>query len=152
MTTIRVRAHYPETPAVIWRELRAIERHVTWMADARSLNFETDQREGVGTAFRVRTKVGPFVTTDRMTITRWVPNRVMGVEHRGLVRGTGRFTLEPDPAGTEITWEETLHFPWWFAGPLGSAIAAPILRRIWAANLARFGDELPPDTPHHTTG
>ena len=152
MTTIRVRAHYPETPAVIWRELRAIERHVTWMADARSLNFETDQREGVGTAFRVRTKVGPFVTTDLMTITRWVPNRVMGVEHRGLVRGTGRFTLEPDPAGTEITWEETLHFPWWFAGPLGSAIAAPILRRIWAANLARFGDELPPDTPHHTTG
>ena len=152
MTTIRVRAHYPETPAVIWRELRAIERHVTWMADARSLNFETDQREGVGTAFRVRTKVGPFVTTDRMTITRWVPNRVMGVEHRGLVRGTGRFTLEPDPAGTEITWEETLHFPWWFAGPLGSVIAAPILRRIWAANLARFGDELPPDTPHHTTG
>ena len=152
MTTIRVRAHYPETPAVIWRELRAIERHVTWMADARSLNFETDQREGVGTAFRVRTKVGPFVTTDLMTITRWVPNRVMGVEHRGLVRGTGRFTLEPDPAGTEITWEETLHFPWWFAGPLGSAIAAPILRRIWTANLARFGDELPPDTPHHTTG
>ena len=62
MTTIRVRAHYPETPAVIWRELRAIERHVTWMADARSLTFETDQREGVGTAFRVRTKVGPFVT------------------------------------------------------------------------------------------
>lgn len=152
MTTIRVRAHYPETPAVIWRELRAIERHVAWMADARSLTFETDQREGVGTAFRVRTKVGPFVTTDLMTITRWVPNRVMGVEHRGLVRGTGRFTLEPDPAGTEITWEETLHFPWWFAGPLGSAIAAPILRRIWAANLARFGDELPPDTPHHTTG
>ena len=142
MTTIRVRAHYPEIPAIVWNELRVIERHVTWMADARSITFETDQREGVGTAFFVRTKVGPLATTDRMTITRWVPNRVMGVEHRGLVRGTGRFTLEPDPAGTEITWEETLHFPWWLAGPLGAALAAPILRRVWAANLRRLGERL----------
>lgn len=140
MTTIRVRAHYPETPAVIWNELRVIERHVTWMADARALTFESDQREGVGTAFRVRTKIGPFATTDRMTITRWVPNRVMGVEHRGLVRGTGQFTLQPDPAGSEVTWEETLHFPWWFAGPIGAAFAAPVLRAIWSANLERLGE------------
>ena len=140
MTTIRVRAHYPEIPAIVWNELRVIERHVTWMADARSLTFESDQREGVGTAFSVRTKVGPFSTTDRMTITRWVPNRVMGVAHGGLVRGTGQFTLAPDPAGTEVTWEETLHFPWWFAGPLGAAFAAPVLRSIWSANLARLGE------------
>jgi len=140
VTTIRVHAHYPETPAIVWNELRVIERHVTWMADARSITFETDQREGVGTAFFVRTKVGPLATTDRMMITRWVPNRVMRVEHRGLVRGTGQFTLAPDPAGTEVTWEETLHFPWWFAGPIGAAFAAPVLRTIWRANLARLGE------------
>ena len=139
MTTIRVAAHYPETPQVVWDELRVIERHVTWMADARALEFTSDQREGVGTAFRVRTKVGPFVTTDVMTITRWVANRAMGVEHVGLVRGTGQFTLVADPAGTEVVWEETLSFPWWFAGPLGAAFAAPVLRAIWRANLARLG-------------
>ena len=139
MTTIRVRAHYPETPQVVWNELRVIERHVAWMADARSLVFESSQREGVGTTFHVRTKVGPFVTSDVMTITRWVPNRVMGVEHMGLVRGTGHFTLAPDPAGTEVVWEETLRFPWWLGGPLGAAFAAPVLRAIWRANLARLG-------------
>ena len=139
MTTIRVAAHYPETPQVVWNELRVIERHVTWMADARALVFTSDQREGVGTAIRVRTKVGPFVTSDVMTITRWVPNHVMGVEHEGLVRGTGQFTLAPDPAGTEVVWEETLSFPWWLAGPLGAAFAAPVLRVIWRANLARLG-------------
>ena len=139
MTTIRVAAHYPETPQVVWDELRVIERHVTWMADARSLVFGSDQREGVGPAFRVRTKVGPFVTTDVMTITRWVANRVMGVEHEGLVRGTGQFTLVADPAGTEVVWEETLQFPWWLTGPLGAAFAAPVLRAIWRANLARLG-------------
>ena len=139
MTTIRVAAHYPETPQVVWDELRVIERHVTWMADARALEFASDQREGVGTAFRVRTKVGPFVTTDVMTITRWVANRAMGVEHVGLVRGTGQFTLVADPAGTEVVWEETLSFPWWLGGPLGAAFAAPVLRAIWRANLARLG-------------
>ena len=142
MTTIRVAAHYPETPQVVWDELRVIERHVTWMADARSLVFASDQREGVGTAFRVRTKVGPFVTSDAMTITRWVPNRIMGVVHEGLVRGTGQFTLVADPAGTEVVWEETLRFPWWFGGPLGAALAAPVLRAIWRANLARLGELL----------
>ena len=139
MTTIRVAAHFPYDPAVVWDELRVIERHVAWMADARALDFETDQREGVGTAFRVRTKIGPFVTFDVMTITRWVPNRVMGVEHTGLVRGTGHFTLAPDPAGTEVVWEETLKFPWWIGGPLGAGLAAPFLRAIWRANLARLG-------------
>ena len=139
MTTIRVAAHFPYDPSVVWDELRVIERHVAWMADARTLEFASDQREGVGTAFRVRTKVGPFVTTDVMTVTRWVPNRVMGVEHTGLVRGTGHFTLAPDPAGTEVVWEETLQFPWWLGGPLGAAFAAPVLRVIWRANLARLG-------------
>ena len=142
MTTITVRAHYPESPEVVWNELREIERHVAWMADARSLTFYSDQREGVGTAFRVRTTVGPFSTTDVLTVTRWVPNRVMGVEHRGLVRGMGQFTLVADPAGTEVTWEETLHFPWWLAGPLGASLARPVLRAIWHANLARLGDLL----------
>ena len=139
MTTITVRAHYPESPHVVWNELRVIERHVAWMADARTLDFEGDQREGVGTTFRVRTTVGPFSTTDVMAVTRWVPNRVMGVEHRGLVRGTGQFTLVADPAGTEVVWEETLSFPWWLAGPLGAAIAAPVLGAIWRANLRRLG-------------
>ena len=142
MSTIIVSAHYPYGPEVVWDELRVIERHVAWMADARSLEFDGDQREGVGTAFVVRTAVGPFRTRDLMTITRWNPPRSMGVEHRGLVTGAGRFSLEPDPAGTTVTWEETLHFPWWLAGPLGAALAAPIVRRVWAANLRRLGERL----------
>ena len=42
---------------------------------------------------------------------------------RGLVTGTGRFTLEPldDGRRTRFTWEEELTFPWWLGGPLGAA-------------------------------
>ncbi len=142
MTTIRVRAHYARTPEVVWGELGAIERHVTWMADAASLEFVGEQREGVGTTFRVRTVVGPFATTDVMSVTEWEPPRRLGVEHRGAFTGVGRFTLAPDASGTALTWEETLRFPWWAGGPLGSWVAAPVLRRIWTANLRRLGERL----------
>ena len=142
MTTIRVVAHYPHRPEVVWDELRAIERHVTWMADARSIEFDGDQREGVGTSFRVRTAVGPLHTSDLMTITHWEPAQSMGVEHRGLVTGSGRFSLASEPSGTELTWVERLRFPWWFAGALGATVAAPVLRRIWRANLRRLGERL----------
>ena len=82
----------PVNATVLWEELRHIDRHVQWMADAESIEFEGDQREGVGTSFRCRTKIGPFVTVDRMTITSWVERREMGVTHRGLVTGVGIFT------------------------------------------------------------
>ena len=142
MTTIRVVEHYPYAPETVWNELRAIERHVTWMADARSLEFTSDQREGVGTSFRVHTAVGPLRTSDLMTITHWNPPRSMSVEHRGLITGSGQFTLVADPAGTELTWEERLRFPWWYGGELGAKAAAPVLRRIWRANLRRLSERL----------
>ena len=87
MATVTVSATYPVAPEVVWQELRHVERHVTWMSDAVAIEFLGDQREGVGTSFRCTTKVGPFKTEDLMTITLWVENTVMGVEHRGLVTG-----------------------------------------------------------------
>jgi hypothetical protein len=108
---------------------------VLWMHDARSITFRGDQREGVGTAFLCVTKVGPFVTQDQMVITEWVINQTMGVEHRGLIRGSGTFQLAPHPRGSELTWREDLRFPWWLGGQLGSFVASPILRAIWRSNL-----------------
>jgi hypothetical protein len=42
------------------------------------------------------------------------------------------------PAVTELTWEEELRFPWWLGGPVTGAVAAPVLRRVWAGNLRRL--------------
>ena len=139
MATGTVSATYPVAPEVVWQELRHVERHVTWMSDAVAIEFLGDQREGVGTSFRCTTKVGPFKTEDLMTITLWVENTVMGVEHRGLVTGRGAFTLAPTPGGTLVTWSEELTLPWWGLGPLGSCVASPVLRRLWARNLKNLG-------------
>jgi hypothetical protein len=86
------------------------------------------------------TKVGPIKLTDKMRITKWEPQRAMGVEHVGIVTGTGVFTLESvDAHTTRFVWEERLDFPWWLGGPLGALIGGKIvLRAIWRGNLRRL--------------
>jgi len=123
----------------VWSELSDLERHVEWMADAVALDFHSEQRRGVGTAFSCRTKVGPLKTTDEMTVTGWEEQRSIEVAHRGAFEGRGEFRLESVGASqTTVTWTEALRFPLWMAGPLGAAVARPILRHIWAKNLERL--------------
>ena len=117
---------------------RDITSHVVWMADA-SLSVTTAQHSGVGTAFDCRTQIGPIRLVDAMSITQWVPGESMGVEHRGVVRGSGVFTLRRiGDRRTRFLWEERLTFPWWLGGPLGQVFGRPVLTRIWRGNLTRL--------------
>lgn len=136
---MRVSVVVRATPAGVWAELRDIESHAEWMADAAAIRFTSRRREGVGTEFECDTVVGPFRLTDRMTVTEWRDRRAMGVRHVGVVTGTGRFTLRRIGARrTRLTWDESLEFPWWMGGPAGVFVAGPVLRRIWRGNLERL--------------
>jgi len=144
MSSIEIDVVIHHRVPVVWEELRHIERHVNWMSDAQRIDFHTDQREGVGTAFDCFTKVGPFTTTDVMTITHWQDGAIMGVTHRGLFTGRGEFVLADMGDTTRLTWREDLRFPWWAGAAVGAALARPVLRVIWRknlANLARVLDE-----------
>ena len=140
MAGIRVSINIAAPIERVWAVVEPVERHVDWMADAESIEFVSDQRRGVGTAFLCVTKVGPIKLTDKMRITKWEPQRAMGVEHVGIVTGTGVFTLESVNAHTtRFVWEERLDFPWWLGGPLGALIGGKIvLRAIWRGNLRRL--------------
>ena len=141
MSVIRVGTSYDAPPAEVWRVLEPIEAHVDWMADAEIIRFTTDQTRGLGTRFECVTRIGPIRLTDKMSITAWEPGRSMGVEHDGLVTGSGRFTLEPldDGRRTRFTWEEELTFPWWLAGRLGASVGGQtVMKRIWRGNLERL--------------
>lgn len=144
MKSIRVERIVTASRQEVWAELRQIERHVQWMADAESITFTTSQREGTGTEFSCRTKVGPIVLNDKMEITDWVNESTMSVIHRGIVTGSGTFTLADHAAGTLITWEESLDFPWWVGGPPGAVIARLVLRLIWKGNLRRLASLIEP--------
>jgi uncharacterized protein YndB with AHSA1/START domain len=136
---IRVCTTIDAAPARVWQVVESIEQHIDWMADAQRITFVSSRRRGVGTEFDCLTRVGPFVLTDRMTVTEWVSGRAMGIEHRGVVRGSGRFTVKPRRRGqTRFCWTERLRFPWWMGGPVGEQVVKPVLGRLWRRNLVRL--------------
>ena len=62
----------------------------------------------------------------------------MGVRHRGVVTGSGRFTLTPIDLGrrTLFAWSEELVFPWWLGGRMGELLGGRlVMRAIWRRNL-----------------
>ena len=124
---------------LVWEMVADIRTHTEWMVDAESITVTSDCSSGVGTTFDCVTKIGPFRTIDHMEITEWIEERVMGVAHRGLVSGSGRFTLqEAGPSDTNFSWEETLTFPWWIGGRLTSIGSTPVLKAICRGNLRRL--------------
>lgn len=135
---IHIEQQYPVPVDRLWAELRQIDRHVNWMADAASITFQSEQREGLGTEFLCVTKVGPIKLTDVMTITSWENERAMGVRHSGIVTGEGTFTLTAQDQNSVLSWDENLSFPWWMGGKIGEFVAKPILTAIWRGNLRRL--------------
>ncbi|HEX6310385.1 MAG TPA: SRPBCC family protein [Acidimicrobiia bacterium] len=136
---IRVCTTIDAPPARVWDDVERIETHTEWMADAVSVRFVGSRRRGVGTEFESLTRVGPLRANDVAIVTEWEPRRAMGIVHRGVVTGTGTFTLRRRRGGrTRFCWEERLRFPWWMGGVVGERLAKPVLRRIWRANLGRL--------------
>lgn len=140
----------------LWAELERIEDHVEWMRDATAIRFVGGQRRGVGTTFECDTRVGPIRLTDVMEITDWEPGSRMAVTHRGIVAGSGHFSLEEGPGtATTIRWEERLRFPWWLGQTIGAWVARPVLAALWRGNLRRLriraeasgGESASPRTP-----
>jgi carbon monoxide dehydrogenase subunit G len=140
---IRVERVVDAPPATVWDRLADIADHVSWMADAVAIRFTGDRRRGVGTAFTCETRVGPLRTLDVMEVTDWEEGRLIGVRHAGVVTGTGRFLLGPEPGGrSRVVWEEDLRFPWWLGGPVGAVLGRPVLRRLWRGNLRRLAERV----------
>lgn len=138
MAQIVVEIEIPHPIDEVWDDLRQLEQHVEWMADAERMDFLSESTRGVGVAMAVRTRVGPFVTTDVIEVREWDELRRIGVSHRGLVSGTGAFLLSPTKRGTRFVWDEDLTFPWYLGGGVTAQLARPVLRHIWRGNLRRF--------------
>jgi uncharacterized protein YndB with AHSA1/START domain len=136
---VRVSVDIDAPPEEVWRRASDLASHAEWMADALAVTFLGEQRRGVGTRLAVKTRFGPFRTTDLLEVTAWEPPHRIVVAHRGMVRGVGELVVEPLGEGrTRFSWDERLRFPWFFGGLIGEWGVRPLLRRIMRGNLERF--------------
>ena len=140
MAKIRLEIEIDATSDAVWRELADLGSYADWMTDAETVYFTSDQTSGIGTEMLVLTKVGPLRTNDSMTVTEWEEGRSIAVRHRGWVTGEGRFDIigDADGSSSALVWTEDLRFPWWLGGPIATALAGQVLKRIWRKNLERF--------------
>lgn len=122
----------------VWHAAADLAAHVQWMTDVESIEFGAGARQGAGTEMRVATRIGPFRTTDVMTITDWEPPRRISVLHHGFFTGRGEFDISAVGAATRFTWTEEIDFPWRVGGPIAAIFARPVLTLIWRRNLQRF--------------
>lgn len=105
MTTIRIERTYPHPVARVWRALTDRSSVSEWL-------MSTDDFEAkVGAKFVLRAKPQPgwrgFVECE---VTECVPERCLAYSWRGNEEGAPmhvRFELQPDGAGTKLTFEHT---------------------------------------------
>lgn len=142
MAHIQVSRELKAPPDEAWAALADLQSHVQWMRDARSIEFLTDSRRGVGTIMEVLTVVGPFRTTDIMEVVGWQEGHSIDVAHKGLITGHGTLSLTSDQETTVVRWEETLTFPWWLGGAVTAWLARPVLGAIWKSNLRRLEEAI----------
>ena len=130
------------SPGDVWRELADLGNHAEWMKDAVSVVFTSEQRVGVGTTMQVATRVGPLRTMDVLEVIGWTEGQSIEISHKGLVKGTGVLSVEPQDGGSRVSWDEDLQFPWWVGGRITGWFARPFLSRIWKGNLQRLADRV----------
>src|SRR6266568_3517476 len=127
----------PVDPEEAWLRLLRWEEQPAWMVDAARVDVVGRQREGLGVRLAVRTRVLglPFLT-DRMEIVVWEPPRRMVLAHRGLVRGTGVWELEPAQGGSRFTWTEVLSLRVPLLGELLLQAYRPVMGSMMRRSLA----------------
>ena len=134
--TIKVSTIINAPLKTVWNEVSRLENHTNWMNDAEKIDFLSNNSSGIGAKMKVLTVVGPIKLYDYMTVTEWVEEKTIAVDHVGIVTGKGKFILEEiDNNNTKFNWEETLKFPIYLGGFIGEFFGAPVLKLIWRKNL-----------------
>jgi uncharacterized membrane protein len=147
MAVLRVSKVVDAPRDVVWADLSDLSSHVEWMRDAVSIEFTSASTAGVGTTFDCATKIGPFRLTDRMEITRWTPQRAIGVRHHGIITGSGVIRLTKRRGGrTKVVWRERLRVPWWLGGAPAAWIAVPVLWWVWRGSMRNLAARFSPSS------
>lgn len=122
----------------VWAELADIEGQPRWMHEMKSVRLLTPGPVRVGTRGEATVRIFGISVTDPVEVTEFAPPHRFAIRHEGTFTGGGVITLEAGADGTTtiVRWSETLIPPMF--PHLGAKLQAPILGRIFQADLERF--------------
>ena len=138
-------------PERVWRVLADWGRYPEWMPDiawVRMVRGPSSTTSPVGMELEVRTRLFGLVpaVTDRMRIEVWEPPVLLGIHHRGVVRGTAEWRLQPVGGGTRFLWREDVRLPIPLFGGVALAAYWPVQRWLFRRSLralARLAESSP---------
>jgi uncharacterized membrane protein len=124
----------------VWGILADIEGQPRWMHEMKVVRVLTPGPIGVGTAAEAEIRILGIGVTDSIIITAFEPPRRFAIRHVGQFSGEGIIELESgaDGSTTIVEWVEMLIPP--YLPHLGGAVLAPILGRIFQADLGHLRD------------
>ena len=115
----------------VWAELLAPNQWPSWWPAVKKVETISEgDASGIGAVRRFTWGTAlPYTLSFNLTATRIEPMRLIEGEARGEIDGTGRWTLAPDGAGTQVRydWMVDVTKSWQVA-------LAPILRPVFAWN------------------
>lgn len=125
-------------PERAWAALTDWTRQREWMLGT-TVRVTQGNGQAVGDQLHAVTGLRRLGLVDRMVITGWEPPRVCDVLHTGrVVRGPGRFIVEPAGTGSRVTWTEELDLPLGVVGRVGWPLVRPLARWGLQRSLERF--------------
>jgi uncharacterized protein YndB with AHSA1/START domain len=126
----------------VWRVLVDLEAQPRWMRDLKTVRIRGSGKDRLGVGSRADGDVRIFgvQVLDPITITAFEPPRHFGIRHESRFKGSGDIRLDPGVDGTTtiVRWSEVIvppHLP-----HLGGWLLAPVLRRVFQADLERLRD------------
>ncbi|MPZ70226.1 MAG: hypothetical protein GEU71_11970 [Actinobacteria bacterium] len=128
-------ATMPGPPEVVWRLITDWEHQDDWMLEASDFVVLTEQREGIGVEAEASITIGGITTRDRVRVSRWEVEKVLGIEHLGWVSGEGEIFITPVGETTHLFWRETLKPPLGILGTIGLTLFKPLMSRIFRRDL-----------------
>lgn len=125
----------PGPPDVVWRLITDWEHQGDWMLEARDFVIVSEQREGVGVEAEASISIGGITTHDRVRVSRWEVEKVLGIDHLGWVSGGGEIFITPVGDTSHVFWRETLRPPLGVVGAVGLSLFKPLMAHIFRRDL-----------------